>query len=99
MNQEVVKWINLNKDRFEKVFLISASPLIFVERIVGPLNIFDEIVGSEDTNLKGKVKLNYIKTVLKNDFCYIGDSRADIPLFIAANEAYLIKKGQLNKIK
>jgi phosphoserine phosphatase len=95
----VVEWIGLNKYRFDTTFLISASPMDFVQKIVSPLNIFDEIIGSKTVNLKGHTKLNYITTNLNANFCYIGDSIADIPLFKSSSEAYLVKKGKLKKIK
>ena len=91
INPIVNEWIINNRLKYDKLVMISASPDFFVKRIISPLEIFDEIHGSTDVNLKGKKKLKFIQSKFKNEFCYIGDSKDDFYIFEKAKESYLVK--------
>ena len=47
--------------------------------------IFDEIYGSEETNLVGVNKLNFILNKWGPNFAYVGNSNDDIPIFKSSN--------------
>ncbi len=97
VNPIVKDWITENNHKYEKVILVSASPDFFVKRVLKDSLIFDEIYGSEDVNLKGENKLAFIKEKWGNEFDYLGDSKADIPIFKASRNGYKItRKGLIH---
>lgn len=90
LNREVVQEIANIRHQYKRVVLISASPQEFVERVVQPLGIFDEIHGSQTTNLKSKKKLQFIKEKGFTPFVYFGDSKVDTCIFKASHSYYYI---------
>lgn len=94
-NQIVIKWIKENKDRFTNVYLVSATPDFFLKNILKNQQIFDDIFGSIEINLKGTEKLNFIQKKWGTNFIYIGDSKDDIPIFKVAKESYKIINNQI----
>ncbi len=90
------EFLPYNKDIFEesdfknrKMILISGSPNAFVAKVAEHLKIFNSYKGSsEEINLIGKNKLNYIQTNFGKDFDYIGNSKDDIPVWEEADKAY-----------
>ena len=99
MNNEVVNWISNNRNRFTHIFLVSASPDIFLKIVLKDQIIFDDIFGSKKINLKGYEKLKFIQQKWNTDFAYIGDSNADIPIFKAAKESYKIINNKIINVK
>ena len=99
INHEVVDWIINNRNRFTHIYLVSASPDIFLKQILKDLKIFDDIFGSKKINLKGHEKLKFIQQKWNTDFAYIGDSNADIPIFKAAKESYKIINNKIINVK
>ena len=61
--------------------------------------IFDEIFGSDEINLSGYAKLNFILNKWGPDFTYVGNSNADIPLFISSREAFKFTKNKIINVK
>lgn len=97
VNPEVHQWIESNKNRYDKIVLVSASPDFFVKQLLTRLSLFDEIYGSTSKNLKGVNKLEFINEKWGNDFDYVGDSRDDKPIFRKAKAAYKItNRGVIN---
>jgi phosphoserine phosphatase len=99
MNNEVLNWISNNRYRFTHIFLVSASPDIFLKIVLKDQIIFDDIFGSKKVNLKGHEKLKFIQQMWNTDFAYIGDSNADIPIFKAAKESYKIINNKIINVK
>lgn len=98
-NHEIIQWIRYNRNNYKKILLITASPDSFVKRIVERLDIFDNIYGSLDCNLRKYQKLQFIRESGLVPFSYIGDSLADSPIFDASSQAYLIVTDGIKKIK
>ena len=90
INPSVKEWIQNNRSEYEKMILVSASPDFFVKKLLAEYSFFDAIHGSSDINLKGKAKLDFIIQHYGNQFDYMGDSRADEPIFAAATRAYKV---------
>jgi phosphoserine phosphatase len=90
INPEVKKWILENKHRYSKLILVSASPDFFVHKILSQVDCFDEVYGSTEVNLQGLQKLEFIKAKLGTDFDYLGDSKADIPIFRNSQNAFKV---------
>ena len=90
------EFLPYNKDIFEKsdfknrkMILVSGSPNAFVAKVAEYLKVFNFSKGSsEEINLVGKNKLDFIKSNFGKDFDYIGNSKDDIPLWEEADKSY-----------
>lgn len=93
----------------EEKIVISASPVIYLEKVFPGENVagsdlsFDnhDVVNGLKVNMYGTAKSDYLKSigVKKFDFLYT-DSFADKPLMDMANRVYLVKRGEIsNDIK
>jgi 4-hydroxybenzoate polyprenyltransferase len=92
-NQKVLKAIHIWKKDHpkEKVILISATHQEVIERIATHLKCFDGWYGTENENLKSKIKLKKIKDLTGGrSFSYIGDSFADVVIWKNAKKCYLV---------
>ena len=98
-NHELIEWIKENRKNYLGTLLISASPDLFVKRIVEPISIFNHVHGSLNINLKGKKKLQFIQELGIKQFVYVGDSVVDQPIFDEASQAYLITSNGINRLK
>ena len=90
-NKSVIDYIISSKKNGQKVVLATATNLKTARSISDHLKFFDDVIASDiNNNLKGQKKLNVIQEYVNNkDFDYIGDSKADIPIFNAAQKAII----------
>lgn len=87
-NHELIDYLKEEKARGRKIYLISASTQKNVDLFIIPE--IDECIGaSSSSNLKGKAKAKYLKERF-GDFDYVGNSRADIPVWKEAKEAIVV---------
>jgi hypothetical protein len=98
-NQEVLNYLIDNKNSYEGVILISASPDSFVKRLFAHLGIFTEIHGSIDVNLKGKKKLDFIFKNKYTPFAYIGNDESDKIIYASSFNPMEVIKGKLYQVK
>ena len=82
-----------------KVFLATAANEKIADSIAGHLDCFDGVLASnESVNLKGSRKLEEIKRVSTelgcNEFDYVGDSQADLPIFAETRCAFLVARSK-----
>jgi 4-hydroxybenzoate polyprenyltransferase/phosphoserine phosphatase len=70
--------------------LASASHCRNVARVAGKVGLFDAVIGSSaKANLKGNAKLAAIRAMVgEHPFDYVGDSRADRPIWAAARRGF-----------
>lgn len=101
-NDKVLEYINAAKAAGDTIILASASPLKFVLSVQEHLQLFDKVIATEDSNLKGIEKLNALVSLYPDhDIRYLGDSKSDIPLWKALGKAYAvnISSGTRRKLK
>ncbi|MEI6350572.1 MAG: UbiA family prenyltransferase [Verrucomicrobiota bacterium] len=96
-NTAVLELIQIHKAASGRVFLATATHEQIARRIADFHVFFDGVLATVDgCNLKGEAKLAAIRTHCKTlgaeGFDYIGDSRADIPIWQAAEEAWLVPR-------
>lgn len=97
-NQKVLERIALAKEAGHQVVLASASPLGFVKAVAEHLGIFDKVIATEDSNLKGLEKLAGLKALYPNsEITYLGDSNSDIPVWKGLGKAYLVNASRITK--
>ena len=89
---EVLQFLREERDRGRQIVLATAAHKSVADAVCAHLGLFDDIVATESgANLKGKLKTEHIRKSLScNDFDYIGDSSADIPIFQVARVSYLV---------
>jgi phosphoserine phosphatase len=96
VNPVVAGFIKDHREQYSQVVIASASPDVFVKRVLQNDPLFTGVYGSTTVNLKGEKKLKFILDTFGDNFHYIGDSSADIPIFRAAKKAYRVKGNQLH---
>ncbi len=87
---EVLAMVEKAKAEGRMTILASASHRRNVERVARQTGLFDAVIGSSaKANLKGTAKLAAIRSVIGGGpFDYIGDSRADRPIWAAARHGF-----------
>lgn len=88
---EVLDFLREERSRGRQIVLTTAAHRKIAEAVAAHLGLFDGLVATEGTNVKGSQKAEQIRKSLPcNDFDYIGDSAADLPIFRVARIGYLV---------
>lgn len=96
-NQQVLTFLQEEYSAGRKIILATASPLFCATEIAKIHPVFSEVYGTDETvNLKGVNKLNLLQHKFgKAKFDYIGDAKADVPVFASCRYAYLVNPSWL----
>lgn len=79
------------KEKGRRIILATAAHRDLADKVANHLDIFDGVLASDGKkNLKGAAKLNAIRASVGDSFVYAGDSRADLPIWKAAQAAILV---------
>jgi len=91
--QEVLALLRREKAANRYLVLATASNVRLARAVADHLDLFDEVLASDTArNLKGRNKLKALQEQFGQvGFDYIGDARADLPLWEASRKAYLIQ--------
>ena len=89
---EIVAYIKAWRQQGRRAVLVTASDYRLAEGVAAHLGIFDEVHGTNgDTNLKDKAKAEFlVNRYGENGFQYIGDAKADLPVWEKANKAITV---------
>lgn len=89
---EVLEFLREERRRGRQIVLATAAHKAVADAVCTHLGLFDGVVATESgANVKGREKTAHIRKVLScNDFDYIGDSPADLPIFQACRVGYLV---------
>ena len=90
---EVLAFVRDERARGRRIILATAAHRSIADAVAAHLGLFDGVVATDaETNVKGKRKATEIRKSLgNNEFDYIGDSAADLPVFEAARVTYLVE--------
>jgi 4-hydroxybenzoate polyprenyltransferase/phosphoserine phosphatase len=89
--EEVVAWLREQKAGGRRIVLATAADQSIADAVAGAVGVFDAAYGSNgQINLKGAAKRDHILHREGADFVYVGDSRADLPVWQAARAAVLV---------
>ncbi len=81
-NQQVMDYLIAEKAKGRKVILATAADIRVATKIADHLGLFDQVIASDQhRNLKGTEKLAAIRAISKGPFEYLGDARADLPIW------------------
>lgn len=90
-NEQLLEYLRAEKAGGRRLVLATAAHYSIAENVSRHLGLFDEILATEDgQNLKGKRKLEAIREKVGDRFIYAGNSRADVPVWLACNGAILV---------
>jgi phosphoserine phosphatase len=89
---EVVGWVRRQRESGRRVYLVTATDERVAAVMARHLDCFDGVLAThKGQNLKAHRKVAAIRNLLRdNEFDYVGDSRADLPVFAAARYCYLV---------
>ena len=89
---EVLQFLREERARGRQIVLATAANKLIADAVCAHLGLFDGVVATESgANVKGRQKTLHIRKSLScNEFDYIGDSPADIPIFEVARVGYLV---------
>ncbi|MES2683983.1 MAG: UbiA family prenyltransferase [Pseudomonadota bacterium] len=91
LNQGLIEWLNARHREGAVLALYSASDERLLQRISVRVGLFERVRGSDGaTNLKGLHKYEAIVADFGEQFTYVGDSRADLPIWQRCQSAVLV---------
>lgn len=90
-SEKLLEWLHEEHKEGRRLVLATAANQKIAKRVAEHLGIFDKVLASTtDHNLKGTNKSAVLVELYgKQGFDYIGDSRADLAIFLAARRGYL----------
>lgn len=92
LNEPVLDLLRQWRAEGGRTALVTASDQALADRVAAHLGLFDEVHGSDGShNLKGPAKAAFLQQRFgARGFDYIGDSRADLPIWAVARRAVTI---------
>jgi phosphoserine phosphatase len=89
---DVLEFIRRERTGRERIVLATAAHQRIANAVAAYLGVFDAVIASDGRhNAKGHGKLMSIRSHLgDSEFDYVGDSMADVPVFRAARQSYLV---------
>jgi len=91
INEGVLSFVREARASGRTVVLATAAAAPWANKIAERLGCFDHIMGTTTSNLSGRTKLDLIRRTFDGaSFDYIGDRSVDIPLWRAAERAYIV---------
>lgn len=89
--ESFLDYLRKERTKGRQIVLATAAHRSIANGVAKHLGLFDLVLATEaGHNLKGKVKLHAIREKVGKDFVYAGDSRADLPIWKAAQAAVLV---------
>ena len=87
----LLDWLREQKAAGRRLVLATAADRAIAIEVARHLDLFDDVLATDDGhNLKGEAKLDAIRATVGPAFAYAGDSRADLPVWLAAQAAVLV---------
>ena len=88
---EVLDYLRSQRDEGRELVLATASDRSIAEEVAGHLGLFDVVIASDgERNLKGSAKRHALESRFgPGGYDYLGDSRADLPVWEGAASASL----------
>lgn len=99
LNNDLIAWLRQEKAAGRRLVLATASDHGIARCVAEQLDLFDEVLASDGkTNLKGPNKAaTLVGRFGRGGFDYVGDSRADLPVWAAARHAVVVGGEDLAK--
>jgi 4-hydroxybenzoate polyprenyltransferase len=90
----LLDWLREQRAQGAALHLVTSSHQSIADAVAARFAIFDSAAGSDPDSadrghLKGQAKCDYLRRRFPDGFVYCGDSRTDIPVFLAARAVVL----------
>ena len=80
-NRELLQFLEQQHSTGQAIYLTTAADSALAERVAAHLGLFDGVLASDgELNLAGQNKLAAFRKTFGDNFCYIGNALADLPL-------------------
>ena len=103
LHEDLVAFLRLEKQRGRRIYLASAADRRYVEALAGHLGLFDGIFASDGVlNLKSSRKAAaLVEAFGDKGFDYVGNDHADLAVWRAAAEVYVVDApaGLMRKVR
>lgn len=84
-NQPLLAWLKQQRTSGAKLILATASDLRIAQKVAEHLGLFDEVLGTENTNLASRNKLDALNQRFgERGYEYVGNSAADLAIWETA---------------
>ena len=94
-NSSLIDWLVAQKETGRQLVLCTASSSDTANAVAEHLNIFDEVIGSEQINLSGDAKANELITRYGDKkFDYCGNAAVDLKVWKHSNGAVVVNANQ-----
>jgi 4-hydroxybenzoate polyprenyltransferase/phosphoserine phosphatase len=92
-NAVVLNYLKSEHKRGRKIVLVTASEQRWAQSVADHLGIFHKVLAIGDSaNLKGAKKVDAIRDAFGSiEFDYVGDSRADLPIWSQSRKALVVR--------
>jgi hypothetical protein len=91
MHEELLTWLRAEKSRGRRLILATGSDYQKARSVVGPLDLFDLVLGSNgERNLTAGKKLRLLVETCGEQFDYIGNSGSDLEIWRGCRHAVLV---------
>ncbi len=104
-NYPLINYLKRKKTEGTRLILVTGSHILLAHKVANHLNLFDEVYGTEDNNLTGSNKAQFlIKQFGSHRFDYIGNELKDLIIWQSSRKALLanasphLRKKLANKI-
>lgn len=89
LNAELIAWLRDEKAAGRTLVLATATDRHFAQAVADRVGLFDQVLASDGHhNLKGPAKASaLVERFGQGGFDYVGDARADLPVWAAARQA------------
>jgi 4-hydroxybenzoate polyprenyltransferase len=91
-NQKMLDYLRDQKAAGRTLILVTAADLATARLVADHLGVFEEVIASDGAeNVKGRAKARILSSRFgEKGFVYAGNSRADLPVWSAANSAVIV---------
>ena len=91
LHDELLTWLRAEKSRGRRLILATGSDYQKARSVVGPLGLFDLVLGSNgERNLTAGKKLRLLVETCGEQFDYVGNSRSDLEIWRGCRHAVLV---------
>ncbi|WP_341317440.1 UbiA family prenyltransferase [Paraburkholderia sp. IMGN_8] len=88
--EALIDFLTVEKIRGRRIILATAAHGSIASSVSAHLGLFDEVLATKgDINLKGSAKLEKVRECVGGPFVYVGDSYADLPVWLGSQAAIL----------
>lgn len=91
---DLLEWLRAEKAAGRTLVLASASTKDAVRAVAAHVGLFDEVLGSDEVNLRSETKAAALASRFPDGFEYVGNSTHDLPVWDQAAAAHIVSSSR-----